>query len=48
MTEVISTQKVKVKGQGHRGQDPIQPFPDRNSSLNSHMMMELCRKLNAA
>ena len=40
MTEVISTQKVKVKGQGHRGHDPIWPFLDRNSSLKSHIMMK--------
>ena len=29
----------EVKGQGLRGQNPIWPFPDHNSSLNSHMMM---------
>ena len=40
MTEVMSMQKVEVKGQGHRGHDPIWPFPDRNSSLNSHMVMK--------
>ena len=40
LTDVVSMQKVKVKGQGHRGQDPTQPFPDRNSSLNSHMAMK--------
>ena len=40
MTEVMSMQKVKVKGQGHRGQNPISPFPDCKSSLNSHMAMK--------
>ena len=42
MTEAISMQKVKVRGQsqGHRGQNPIQHFPDCNSSLNSHMAMK--------
>ena len=34
-----STQKVKVRvnGQGHRGQNPTQPFSDGNSSLNSQI-----------
>ena len=41
-------QKVKVKGQGHRCHDPIQPFPDSNSSLNSHMVMKWCTKLDVA
>ena len=41
-TRVTSMQKVKVKGQGHRGHDPTWPFPDCNSSLNSHMMMKWC------
>ena len=48
MTEVKSMQKFKVKGQGHRGQNPTKPFPDRNSSLNSHMGMKLCTKLDDA
>ena len=41
MTKVRSVQKIKVKGQGHRGQNPTLPFPDRNSSMsmNSQMMM---------
>ena len=38
VTEVTSMQKVKVKGQGHRGHNPSLPFPDCNSSLNSRMM----------
>ena len=40
MTEVMSMQKVKVKGQGHRGHNPDWAFLDCNSSLNSHMMMK--------
>ena len=28
----------EVKGQGHRGQYPIEPFRDHNSSLNSHII----------
>ena len=46
--EVMSMQKVKVKGQGHRGQNPIQPFLDRNSSFNSPMAMKWCTKLEVA
>ena len=46
MTKVMSMQRVKVKGQGHRGQNPIQLFTDRNSSLNSHMMVKWCTKLD--
>ena len=42
VTEVTSMQKVKVKGQGHRGHNPTLPFPDCNSSLNSRMMMKWC------
>ena len=42
LTEVTSMQKVKVKGQGHRGHNPTLPFPDCNSSLNSCMMMKWC------
>ena len=42
MTKVRSMQKVKVKGQGHRGHNPTEPFPDCNSSLNSHMMIKWC------
>ena len=34
----------EVNGQGHRGHDPTQPFPDHNSSLNAHMMMKWCTK----
>ena len=29
MTEVMSMQKVNVKGQGHRGHNPTEMFPDR-------------------
>ena len=38
MTKVRSMQKVKVRGQRSRSQS--KPFPDCNSSLNSHMMMK--------
>ena len=34
--------RSEVKGQGHRGHNPTSPFPDCNSSLNSHMMMRWC------
>ena len=34
--------RSEVKGQSHRGHNPILPFPDCNSSLNSHMMMKWC------
>ena len=34
--------RSEVKGQGHRGHNPTYPFPDCNSSLNSHMMMKWC------
>ena len=40
--------RSEVKGQGHRGQHPTQPFPDSNSSLNSHMAMKSCTQLEAA
>ena len=40
--------RSEVKGQGHRGHDPIWPFPDRNSSLNSYMVMKWCTKLDVA
>ena len=40
--------RSEVKGQGHRGHDPIQPFPDRNSSLNSHIAMKWCIQLDVA
>ena len=40
VTEVTSMQKVKVKGQGHRGHNPTLPFPDCNSNLNWRMMMK--------
>ena len=41
-TRVRSMQKVKVRGQRSRSQrsQPNFPFPDCNSSLNSHMMMK--------
>ena len=47
-SKVMSMQKVKVKGQGHRGQHPTQPYPDPNSSLNSYMAMKSCTQLKAA
>ena len=34
--------RSEIKGQGHRGHNPTLPFPDCNSSLNSHMMMKSC------
>ena len=34
--------RSEVKGQGHRGQHPTSPFPDSNSSVNSHMTMKWC------
>ena len=34
--------RSEVKGQGHRGHNPTSPFPDCNSSLNSHMMIRWC------
>ena len=42
MTKVTSMQKVKVKGQGHRGKKIVKfdldsAFPDCNSSLNTPM-----------
>ena len=41
-TKVRTMQKVKVRGQRSRSQRsrPNFPFPDCNSSLNSHMMMK--------
>ena len=48
MTEVMPMQKVKVKGQGHRGHNPTEQFPDCNSSLNSQMVMKWCIKLDVA
>ena len=48
MTDVMSMQKVKVKGQGHKGHNSTQLFPDYNSNLNLHMMMEWCTKLDVA
>ena len=38
--------RSEVKGQGHRDHDPTQPFPDRNSSLNSHIVMKWCTRLD--
>ena len=32
--------RSEVKGQGHRGHSPIYQYSDRNSSLNSHMVMK--------
>ena len=40
--------RPKVKGQGQRGQTPIQPFPDCNSSWNLNMAMTWCIELNEA
>ena len=42
MTEVTSVQKVKVRGQRSRSQrsTPNLAISDRNSNLNSHMMMK--------
>ena len=40
--------RSEVKGLGHRGRKPILPFPDRNSSLNSHVMMKWYIKLDVA
>ena len=42
MTRVMVNKKrsrSEVNGQGHRGQNPTQPFSDGNSSLNSQMMI---------
>ena len=44
-TKVMSMQKVKVKGQGHRGQSKFGPnlgFLDHNSSFNSQMATKWC------
>ena len=40
--------RTEVKGQGHRGQNPIELFPDRNSSLNLYITMKWCTKLDVA
>ena len=40
--------RSEVKGQGYRGQNPIKPFPDCNSSLNWHMVMKWCTELAVA
>ena len=51
-SEVITIDRsdvhAKGQGQGHRGHDPTKPFPDCKSSLNSHMAMKLCTKLDVA
>ena len=49
-TKVMSTQKIKVRGQGQveRGQDPTYLFSDRNAILNSHMAMKRCTELSIA
>ena len=46
----MSVQKVKVRGQRSRSQRSQHNliFPDRNSSFNSQMMTEWCRKLEVA
>ena len=38
--------RSEVKGKGHRGHNPTSPFPDCNSSFNSHMMMKSCKWLD--
>ena len=50
LTEVISMQEVKVRGQRSRVQrsKPNLAVPDRNSSLNSHMAMKWYTKLEVA
>ena len=48
LTEAMSMQHTKVKGQGHRGLNKFCPnlaFPDHNSSLNSQMATKWCTKL---
>ena len=40
--------RSEVKGQCHRGGNPIKPIPDYNSSLNSRMVMKWCTKLDVA
>ena len=35
-------QRSVVKGQGQWGQNPIKPFAELNSSLNSHITMKWC------
>ena len=40
--------RSEVKGQGHRGQNPICPFPDCNSNWNSSMATKWCIKLEWA
>ena len=40
--------RSEVKCQRHRSQKPIYPFPNSNSSLNSHMAMEWCTELDVA
>ena len=40
--------RSEVKGQHHRVHNPTELFPDRNSSLNSQMMMKWCIKLDVA
>ena len=40
--------RSEVKSQDPRGQNPNWPFLDCNSSLNSHMMMKWCKKLDVA
>ena len=44
----LKRSRSEVKGQGHRGHNPTLPFPDCNSSLNSHMMMKWCIQLDNA
>ena len=47
MTKVTSMQKAKVRSQRSmsRGQNPTYLFTDRNSSLNSHMMINNAQSL---
>ena len=44
MIEVMSMQKVKVRGQRSKSQrsNPIYPFPDRNSSTKLDVARERC------
>ena len=47
---MMSMQKVKVRGQrsGSQRSWPHEPFPDCNSSLNSHITMKWCSKHDVA
>ena len=45
---LCKTSRSEIKGQSHRGHDLIWPFPDRTSSLTSHMAIKWCTKLDVA